>query len=663
MKKRMLTIFAVLCLVLCLAPMAALADTTQIITVNVGGANTANDDYKIEDASIKLLKRDVTYELTGETDKKISIWGSNNAEDIDQAHYIRLNNAKLNGGIVVENSPVKMVLDVPEGTDNYVKRLSAVDLTIKGKGTLRAESLVVIQRSAYMSSALQITDTAVIVTTPASAGDSSQWNGICVLSGDAVVKYIGNGKYPALKVGVKYGDTHSLTLKDNAKLYCLQDDMNVISHSAVDGITISSTLTLEGNSYLEAEGKPTDGNYKGSAVLCEGDITVRDNATIKATAQGSAICGYVNVFVEGGNIIAESTGGNGVYAGDTLKITDGAHVDATGLYPGLYAYNAVTIENSVVKSLPTGNYYGIYSDGTYAVSGSYIETVAPRNFEDDTANSVVFDGNEGTVVGNAVLPDDVTIAADKTLLIPENTSLTVGEGKTLTNNGTVTIKGSFAKANGTVICNSHSGGTATCTAKAICALCAAEYGDLDAENHTGEAVWTQTATTHVKKYTCCGAVAVEEAAHTFENGVCTVCAYACLHEGGSATCKDKATCTLCGESYGELQPGTHADLTAVAAKAATTEAEGNIAYWYCSGCDKYYSDAAATKEIEKAQTVIAKLTAAPDNGGNNGGNNTGNGNAATGDTVNYVLLLVVLLISGGAVVSVLILGRKKKTRG
>ena len=107
----------------------------------------------------------------------------------------------------------------------------------------------------------------------------------------------------------------------------------------------------------------------------------------------------------------------------------------------------------------------------------------------------------------------------------------------------------------------------------------------------------------------------------------------------------------------------NADLTAVAAKAATTEAEGNIAYWYCSGCGKYYSDAAATKEIEKAQTVIAKLTAAPDNGGNNGGNNTGNGNAATGDTVNYVLLLVVLLISGGAVVSVLILGRKKKARG
>ena len=86
MKKRMLTIFAVLCLVLCLAPMAALADTTRVVAVNVGGANTANDDYKIEDASIKLLKRDVTYELTGETDKKISIWGSNNAADIDQAH-------------------------------------------------------------------------------------------------------------------------------------------------------------------------------------------------------------------------------------------------------------------------------------------------------------------------------------------------------------------------------------------------------------------------------------------------------------------------------------------------------------------------------------------------------------------------------------------------
>ena len=43
------------------------------------------------------------------------------------------------------------------------------------------------------------------------------------------------------------------------------------------------------------------------------------------------------------------------------------------------------------------------------------------------------------------------------------------------------------------------------------------------------------------------------------------------------------------------------------AKAATKTSEGNIEYWYCDGCNKYYKDAKATQEITKAQTVTAKL--------------------------------------------------------
>ena len=77
--------------------------------------------------------------------------------------------------------------------------------------------------------------------------------------------------------------------------------------------------------------------------------------------------------------------------------------------------------------------------------------------------------------------------------------------------------------------------------------------------------------------------------------------------GGTATCKDKAVCEICKESYGSLDPNSHTDLKHVDAKAATAAAEGNIAYWYCGDCDKYFSDAAATKEITKAATVTAKL--------------------------------------------------------
>ena len=79
------------------------------------------------------------------------------------------------------------------------------------------------------------------------------------------------------------------------------------------------------------------------------------------------------------------------------------------------------------------------------------------------------------------------------------------------------------------------------------------------------------------------------------------------HTGGTATCKDKAICEVCGESYGNLDPNNHANLKHIDAKAATKTSEGNIEYWYCDGCNKYYKDAKATQEITKAQTVTAKL--------------------------------------------------------
>ena len=79
------------------------------------------------------------------------------------------------------------------------------------------------------------------------------------------------------------------------------------------------------------------------------------------------------------------------------------------------------------------------------------------------------------------------------------------------------------------------------------------------------------------------------------------------HSGGKATCKDKAKCEFCGESYGELNANNHSDLKYFPAVAATKTAEGNIEYWYCSGCKKYYKDAAATQEIKQAECWATRL--------------------------------------------------------
>lgn len=191
----------------------------------------------------------------------------------------------------------------------------------------------------------------------------------------------------------------------------------------------------------------------------------------------------------------------------------------------------------------------------------------------------------------------------------------------------------------------HSGGTATCTEKAVCTHCGQSYGETNPVNHTGTEQWTQTTTTHEKKWNCCNTVSVPNENHEWADGVCSECGYVCLHEdtdknhicdicgkttsehkdadnnhicdycnkkisdhsGGKATCIAKAVCEICKESYGSLDLNNHADLKHIDAKGATAAEEGNIEYWYCGGCKKYFSDAAAKIEITEAATVTAKL--------------------------------------------------------
>ena len=208
----------------------------------------------------------------------------------------------------------------------------------------------------------------------------------------------------------------------------------------------------------------------------------------------------------------------------------------------------------------------------------------------------------------------------------------------------------------------HSGGTATCTQRATCTVCGAEYGD--ALGHDFTTSWTHDDNEHWKQCSRCDKKD-DVSPHTWDNGTITTAptctkagekTYSCTkcdatkiepipatghrwksewtsdathhwhecanescdvtdnagkngyaeHSGGKATCKDKAICEICGDSYGSLDPNNHTDLKHIDAKAATAAEEGNIEYWYCGGCKKYFSDAAAKTEIAKADTVTAK---------------------------------------------------------
>ena len=224
---------------------------------------------------------------------------------------------------------------------------------------------------------------------------------------------------------------------------------------------------------------------------------------------------------------------------------------------------------------------------------------------------------------------------------------------------------------------------ATCTEKAIyyksCAVCGlSSEGTADeATFFSGNALdhnwgaWTSNEDgTHTRTCTvdgCSAGTQTENCIDANKDHKCDICDYIiseCAddnkdhkcdycgkklteHTGGKATCKDKAKCEVCGAEYGELDAKNHTNLKHFPAKAATKTTEGNIEYWYCEGCGKYFSDKDGTKEIKKADTVTVKLK-------------DDSKSPQTGDTSNLALWIALLFVSGGAAIGTTVVSRKKK---
>lgn len=147
----------------------------------------------------------------------------------------------------------------------------------------------------------------------------------------------------------------------------------------------------------------------------------------------------------------------------------------------------------------------------------------------------------------------------------------------------------------------HTGGTADCQHKAVCDVCGQPYGELDASNHTGGIRWVQTAETHQAFYLCCGAAAGAEANHSWnDESVCTECGYGCAHTGGTATCTALAVCDICGHTYGDLLPH---DYRWVIDQEATTEATG-LKHEECTACgDKRSEGTVIPKQPRHSSSV------------------------------------------------------------
>ena len=205
------------------------------------------------------------------------------------------------------------------------------------------------------------------------------------------------------------------------------------------------------------------------------------------------------------------------------------------------------------------------------------------------------------------------------------------------------------------VISNHIGGTATCHTKAICEICRNGYGEFDETKHDGGTVIRDavTVTCTENGYTgdiyCAGCDELLERGNVIE---------ADGHTGGRATCTEKAVCDICGKSYGETDPDGHDKLVHIDAKAATEDSEGNIEYWHCEVCGKYYADAEASQEIAEADTVTKKLT--PKTADITPAKDASDVKApGTGDTTSAVMATALLMSAMAAAASVFS-GKKKK---
>lgn len=129
----------------------------------------------------------------------------------------------------------------------------------------------------------------------------------------------------------------------------------------------------------------------------------------------------------------------------------------------------------------------------------------------------------------------------------------------------------------------HTGGTASCKDRAICATCGLPYGETDPDNHVNREVRN--------------AVAATITTPGYSGDIyCADCGV--LIEAGHKTDK------LCKHTDPNSGVVTHHDAVEATCEKAADKHQGNIEYWECTECGKCWSDSELSKEIAKADTVV-----------------------------------------------------------
>ncbi len=339
------------------------------------------------------------------------------------------------------------------------------------------------------------------------------------------------------------------------------------------------------------------------------------------------------IIISGGKIYANgSTSGDKGSAG-----IGGGHLGAGG---------SITISGAEVHATggegsPAGD--GIGNGGGYKGADADVvitdETGCPLIYANSLMGNtedwcgIIFLGAKGKVYGESVsLQTDLTIAKEQSLEIPKGTKLMVPDDVTLTNYGKINGEGTlFGDVRGNPVSDSIDDGKFLVTLQAEPEDGGAVAGEgkylpgetvkLTAEPKDGFhfVAWKngeepisdkETYSFSVSRDLALTAVfATHVYADTWRSDedchwracACGAIAERANHNGGTATCVEKAECATCGREYGAF--GAH-ELVHHDAVAAGCETSGSVEYWHCAVCGKDFADADGKREIESV-TIAA----------------------------------------------------------
>lgn len=483
-------------------------------------------------------------------------------------------------------------------------------LSIKGSGSLDVEpkgSNSGITLCSSKNTNLDIDGADVTASSPAQYGvylisstDASSTSTITVNNGCLTTGGNGNVGIYYYWSGTNNAGTSSLTVSGNAVVDTRNSQIMAQNKETVVQVGAGS----DGNGGIVFDGK--NGTVYGDVTLDE-SITINQDETLRIPNGSSLnsnnhLTNNGTIIVENGGVLTGETGGKVVYAPSitTESLPEGKVNEEYSA--SLTADGSEPIEWSVTQgSLPTG--LSLTKDGKITgkptAPGDYVFTVTASNAAGSVSKELTIAVKDP--IYSIQNSGDISFADATESYTPEVKTITI------TNDGnqpiTLDQPSSTSFDVGTLSKTTLSvGETAEFTVQPKTGLLAGSY-DEDIKitgTNNGKSVSTKV---NVKFNVKHNAVKVERKDPTctekgnIEYWYCEACRKYFQDEALTKELKQEET----------ILPATGHNLTKVDEKKPTVDAAGNIEYWYCEVCNKYFSDEKAEHEITLEDTIIAKL--------------------------------------------------------